>query len=134
MESLTLSATIPSTPEQVFDAWVHPELHAQMTGGAANGETGPGGKFTAWDGYITGQFLELERPGRIVMAWRTLDFPKGAPDSRVEISLSAQGEGEALATALTLSHTQIPKGQADQYRGGWAQFYFDPMVAHFSKG
>ena len=133
MDSLELNATIPTSAENVFDAWVHPEKHAEMTGGAANGETRPGGKFSAWDGYISGEFLELERPTRIVMAWRTIDFPTGAPPSRVEVRLSAVGEGEAQSTELTLSHTAIPVGQGDQYRGGWSQFYFNPMIAHFSK-
>ena len=128
MESLELSAHIPASPERVYEAWIHPERHAAMTGGAANGESGEGGAFTAWDGYITGRFLELSPPGRIVMAWRTAEFPEDAPHSRVEIGLVAEGEG----TRLTLSHTDIPKGQGERYRTGWDNFYFQPMIRHFT--
>lgn len=127
MESLELSAHVPTTPDRVFEAWVHPERHAAMTGGAANGESHEGGHFTAWDGYITGRFTELVPPQRIVMDWRTAEFPSDAPFSRVEITLAAEGEG----TRLTLVHTNIPRGQGDQYRNGWDHFYFQPMIRHF---
>lgn len=128
MESLELTAHVPAAPAQVFEAWVHPERHAAMTGGAANGESHAGGGFTAWDGYISGQFLELSPGERILMSWRTAEFPEGAPHSRVEILLVPDGEG----TRLTLRHTDIPDGQGDRYKDGWSHFYFEPMAAHFA--
>jgi activator of HSP90 ATPase len=62
-----------------------------------------------------------------VQAWRTTEFPKGSPDSRVEIILETIDGG----TKLTLLHSNIPEGQADDYKKGWQEFYFDPMKEYF---
>lgn len=127
MESLHLKVHVPASCAQIFDAWIHPERHATMTGGGATGGSAPGSAFTAWDGYISGVFRELDRPGRIAMDWRTAEFPANAPHSKVVIRLTPAAGG----TSLDLEHTDIPDGQADRYREGWAHFYFEPMKKHF---
>lgn len=121
-----LTVTIPATPAEIYKAWLTGKGHSSMTGSAA---TVRGKRFTAWDGYITGRTLELEPERRIVQAWRTSEFPADAPDSRLEISLQEAKRG----TKLTLTHTEIPPGQADSYKQGWDDFYFKPMKEYFSK-
>lgn len=129
MESFTLTAIIPATPEQIYTAWLSSEGHSQMTGSRAEVEAGTGGAFNAWDGYIWGKTLELEPYRRIVQAWRTSEFPEDSPDSHVEILLESISEG----TKITLIHTNIPDGQAEGYQEGWQDFYFTPMRAYFSR-
>lgn len=127
MSKFEVKATFKTSPEELYDAWLDGEAHADMTGAAATGEAREGAPFTAWDGYISGTNLEL-RPGeRIVQAWRTTEFPEGAPDSRVEITLTATATG----TQLRLAHSEIPEGQADNYKQGWKDYYFAPMKEHF---
>jgi activator of HSP90 ATPase len=128
MESFTLSAIIPATPKQIFEAWLSSEGHSRMTGSQAKVQSGIGGTFTAWDGYIWGKTLELEPYRRIIQAWRTSEFPADSPDSRVEIRLEETEAG----TKITLVHTNIPDGQAKSYKKGWEDFYFTPMQAYFS--
>jgi activator of HSP90 ATPase len=129
MESFTLSANIPATPEQIYEAWLSSEGHSQMTGSPAEVQGRSGGSFKAWDGYIWGKTLELESYHRIVQAWRTSEFPEESPDSRVEILF----EGSNGETKITLIHTDIPEGQGESYKQGWEDFYFTPMRAYFSK-
>ena len=86
-----------------------------------------GGAFTAWDGYIFGKTLEIESPRRIVQAWRTSEFPEGAPDSRVDILFEEVKDG----TKLTLVHSDMPEDQVESYRQGWEDFYFKPMKEYF---
>ncbi len=124
-----LTAELPTTPEKVFKAWLSSDGHSAMTGSPAKVEPRVGGKFSAWDGYITGSTLELEPYARIVQAWRTGEFKESDPDSRLEISLEASKKG----TRLTLSHSDIPAGQADSYRAGWEEWYFTPMQEYFGK-
>lgn len=100
-----------------------------MTGSPAKVDGRVGGRFSAWDGYISGSTLELEPDRRIVQAWRTSEFPDEAPDSRVEIVL----EETAGGTKVTLSHRDMPEDQVDSYRQGWEDFYFQPMRAYFGK-
>ena len=100
-----------------------------MTGSPAKVDGKIGGKFTAWDGYIFGSTLALELDSQIVQAWRTSEFADDDPDSLVELFLKETKGG----TKLTLTHSQIPEGQADSYRQGWEDFYFKPMKAYFGK-
>lgn len=99
-----------------------------MTGSAAKVQARVGGRFSAWDGYITGKTLELQAHTRIVQAWRTGEFAERDPDSRVEIVL----ENVEGGTTLILTHSGIPDGQAENYQTGWEEWYFAPMREYFS--
>ena len=128
-ESLNMSTLIQAEPERVYRAWMDSAQHAAFTGSAAEIDNRVGGRFTAWDGYIQGETLALEPFDRIVQSWRTTEFPELSPDSRLEISFTAENGG----TRLTLVHTNIPDGQGEGYRGGWEDYYFTPLVEYFSR-
>ena len=126
----TLTATVPATPQEIYDAWLDAGAHAAMTGGAVTeASTEVGGAFDAWNGYIHGTNVVLEPGRRIVQAWRTTRFADDDPDSRIEIVLEPVEGG----TLLTLNHTGVPDGH-DGYRdGGWENNYFTPMRAYFGR-
>lgn len=98
-----------------------------MTGARAAVDAVIGGKFTAWDDYITGMLLQLDPGRRIVQTWRTTEFPDAAPDSRLEILFEAEGDG----TRITLIHSDIPAGDGGKYEDGWIDYYFEPMQRWF---
>ena len=125
----TISAVIPASASKIYKAWLTSKGHTAMTGSPAKVSGKVGGKFSAWDGYIFGKTLELEPDQRIVQAWRTSEFPDDAPDSRLEVVLVEVKGG----TKVTLTHSDMPKGQADSYRQGWEDFYFKPMKEYFGK-
>ncbi len=125
----TISTVLPATPEQVFRAWLSSEGHSAMTGSPARIEPRVGGSFTAWDGYITGKTTHLKPYTRIVQDWRTTEFPADCADSQIEIVLEPVKGG----TKLTLTHTNIPEGQAESYESGWDESYFQPMKEYFKK-
>lgn len=119
----SLTVMIDAKAEKIYQAYLSSEGHAAMTGSPAKVDGTVDGDFSAWDGYIQGMFLELEKNKRILQAWRSAEFPAEAEDSLVEILLEDQ-HGKTL---LTLKHSNIPKGQADGYKQGWEDFYFKPM-------
>lgn len=122
-----LTDFFPVQPGQIYKAWLSSAGHAAMTSSPAQVDGNPGGKFTAWDGYISGTTLQLVPDKHIIQAWRTSEFPDEAPDSRLEILLEEVEGG----TKLTLIHTDMPEDQADSYRQGWEDFYFKPMRQYF---
>ena len=128
-DSFEISTMLMAPAHRVYEAWLSSDEHAAMTGGAAQIDRTVGGKFSAWDGYITGTTLELEPSRRIVQSWRTVEFPTGAPDSRLEIVLDDTADG----TRLTLKHSDIPAGQGSTYESGWVDNYFEPMKDYFSE-
>ena len=107
LESLTVSALLPATPERIYQAWLDAAEHSAFTGGAATVEPGIGGRHTAWDGYITGKTVELIPGRRIVQSWRTTEFAGDDPDSTITVELKPAKTG----TQLTLTHSGVPDGQ-----------------------
>ncbi len=128
-DSFEISTMLTASAQQVYEAWLSSAEHGAMTGGAARIDPNIGGKFSAWDGYISGTTLELEPYRRIVQSWRTVEFPAEAPDSRLEILLEESADG----TRLTLRHSEIPAGQGSSYESGWVDNYFDPMKDYFTQ-
>jgi hypothetical protein len=121
--------TVPTAPTTLYLAWLDSEQHSAMTGGAAKIEGTVGSKFSAWNNYITGKLITLDLGRRIIMSWRTTDFPRDAADSRVEVQFEALGGN----TRITILHTDIPEGQGEQYKKGWVDNYVNPMRTFFSK-
>lgn len=126
-ESIKTSATIGASPQRIYDAWMSAHEHALFTGSAATMDARVGGKFSAWDGYAEGENLVLEPGKLIVQAWRSSDFPKNASHSRLEVRLEKCEGG----TKVTLVHSDIPAGQAAEYKRGWIVYYFTPMKTYF---
>jgi len=121
-----VSAVIPASPQDVYDAWLTSDAHTRMTGGAARVSSEVGGTFEAWDGYIEGKNLELGPGLRIVQAWRTTQFESKEPDSQIEVLFEPEGEG----TLVKLRHTKLPAHGAT-YEQGWIDHYFEPMKRYF---
>lgn len=128
-EAIRVSTAIPVAPTTLYFAWIDSAQHSAMTGKNAKLDPSVGSKFSAADGYITGKLVTLDLGRRIIMSWRTSDFPRDAHDSRVEVHFEGLGSG----TRVTVLHTEIPEGQGEKYRGTWMDTYFSPMRNHFSK-
>ena len=122
-----VTALLPATPHEIYQAWLSSDGHSKMTGSSATISPDIGGEFSAWDGYIMGRNLELEKDKRIVQSWRTTEFNADEPDSHIEITLQAVGN----QTKLTLRHTELPP-HGGQYEQGWVESYFDPMKDYFA--
>lgn len=124
-ENISLSDIIPASPERVYTAWLDAEQHGAMTGSHATDEGD--GRFTAWDGYISGRTVSAVPHTKIVQAWRTTEFPADVPDSVLTLQFEAVEGG----TKVSISHENLPDGQGDSYAKGWDEFYFTPMKRHF---
>jgi len=128
MESIQVSCILPVDPSTIYRDWMSSKGHTLFTGGTAKIDPMPGGKFSAWDGYIWGENLELEIGKRIVQTWTTSNFPDGAAPSKIEVKFDVDPEG----CKITLIHTNIPDGQGKEYELGWQEHYFLPMLDYYS--
>ncbi len=127
--TITQKVVIPASPEEVYDAYMDPKKHSAFTGAEATCDPRVGGEFTAWDGYITGKNLELEKGRRIVQEWSTSEWPEDYPPSRLELTFSEVKGG----TELTMVHSDVPGSQAEDYRQGWIDDYWDLLKEYFKK-
>ena len=128
--TITQKVIIPkATPKQVYDAYVDSKKHSEFTDSKATGKPVVGGKFTAWDGYISGKFLELEDGKRVVQEWTSTDFPEDYPPSKLELTFCEVPKG----TEILMVHSNVPKDQEDDTTDGWTEFYWEPLKKYFSK-
>jgi activator of HSP90 ATPase len=88
-----------------------------------------GEEFTAWEGYISGKYLELEKGKRIVQEWINTDWPEGLPPSKFELTFKATKEG----TEISMVQSNIPADQEKELLDGWTEFYWNPLKEYFSK-
>ena len=115
-----LSASIPAEPSDVYDAWLSSERHSAMTGGSATIDPVVGGRYVAWDGFITGETIVLEPRRRVVQTWRTTKFTDADVDSQIDVRFEPEGGG----TRLTVRHSAVPADDRGYEEGGWERSYF----------
>ncbi|HMW39857.1 MAG: SRPBCC domain-containing protein [Saprospiraceae bacterium] len=124
-----IEAKFNVSPEVIYKAWLNSKSHSAMTGAPASINDKPGSKFSAWDGYIEGENIELEKNRRIMQSWRTSDFDHHQDDSLLEIELLPMNDG---GTKLILRHSNLEDHDM-QYKKGWKDNYFEPMKKYFAK-
>jgi activator of HSP90 ATPase len=121
------SNIIPADPERVYEAFTNARIHSEFTGSKATCDPTVGGRFTAWDGYISGKNVELEKGKKIVQEWKTTEWPKGYGPSKLELILKKVKNG----TEITMIHSNVPEEQASELAEGWNQFYWTPLKDYF---
>src|SRR5262245_23616621 len=104
VKTLTQKIVVPAAPEEVYEAFVNASKHAAFTESPATGSGRVGGKFTAWDGYISGVNRELVKGKRIVQDWKTSEWPEGAGPSTLELTFGAVKGG----TEICMIHSNVP--------------------------
>ncbi|HUK84687.1 MAG TPA: SRPBCC domain-containing protein [Candidatus Acidoferrum sp.] len=129
VKTIKQKVVIPASPQEVYDAYVDPKKHSAFTGSKATGKAVVGGKFTAWDDYIFGKYLELENGKRVVQEWTSTDFPKGYGPSKLELCFNKVAGG----TEIVMVHSNVPEEQADDTADGWTEWYWDPLKKYFSE-
>lgn len=128
MDSIKLTCDFPVSADTLYTMWLDSEQHSAFTGGLAAIENKEHSRYTTWGGYITGRLLELEFGKRILMTWRTTEFPDGVEDSTLEITFQNTETG----CELHLNQWDIPDGQGSKYEDGWKDYYFNPMTEYFA--
>jgi uncharacterized protein YndB with AHSA1/START domain len=116
-----------ASPERVFDAWLDPALarrfaFATPTGEMIKAEVDPrvGGKFNFTDrrpdmGDVAhvGEYLEIDRPRRLVFTFGVPQFDPGL--TKVTVEITPAGDG----CELVLTHEGVLEAYAEGTPKGW---------------
>lgn len=117
----------PASPLRVYECYLDEDEHADFTGSDVEIDADEGGSFTAYDGYITGEIVELEMGALIVQTWRAEEEDWPADHfSEVRMVLLEHPDG----CLMKLTHKGIPATQYDAIAKGWIEFYWEPMEEH----
>jgi activator of HSP90 ATPase len=79
-----------------------------------------GGKFELFGGNVSGEYLELDEPKRIVQSWRLDQWPQGHY-SRLEINFD-QNDVDNV-TVMRVAWSGVPIGQEDVTKRNWGEYY-----------
>jgi activator of HSP90 ATPase len=130
VDKFKVSVKLNCTAKEVFTGWLNEKIHSEFTGGAkATVSANEGGKFTAWDGYISGTNSEIFPYKKIIQKWRTTEFSPEDEDSIIEIFFTFK-EGSTL---VSITHTNLPDGTGEKYKKGWKDHYFTFMKRYYEK-
>ena len=123
-DAVVHEVVLPVPAERAFEMFTDPRLLVRWIGISADLEPRPGGgfRFEITPGqFCEGQFVIVERPGRLVFTWGWTDPGFGLPpgSSRVEVTLTPEG---ANRTRLRLVHDGLPGDLGLLHDDGWSRF------------
>jgi uncharacterized protein YndB with AHSA1/START domain len=126
--SALVRCLLPAPPDVVYDEWLDPDAFAdwmcprpaRCRGIKSDPRVGgrlridieeEGAEF-----YVTGEYLVLDRPGRLSFTWSCSTWPDPGVRSVVTVLLEPREHSQTL---MTIRHTLLPAGLADQHERGW---------------
>ena len=130
MNQILISSTFDTNAAFLYKFFLDSKLHTEVTESKAIINNKIGGRFTAWDGYIKGEIVSLEKNKKIVQKWRTTEFNKNDKDSVLEITIE---EIDKNKSNLILKHSGIPEGTEEEYKNGWKEYYIKPLKEFIKK-
>ena len=128
-KTVILAATLPASPDRLFDMYLDAKEHAAFTGAPVTIEPRAGAEFRAYDGQIWGTILYIQPKRLIVQAWRSVNFPHDAADSVLVLSFWPEKDG----ARVELVHANVPEEDFAGISQGWTKFYFDPWRDHLGR-
>jgi activator of HSP90 ATPase len=127
MKTRTIRQTVffKASPHDVFETLMDSRKHAKFTGGKCTIVRKVGGKINIYDGYITGENVELVQDKKIVQLWKPDEGDCWPSDhfSKATFALKAEKRG----TRLTFTQSGVPVECGDRFDIGWSEHYWEPM-------
>jgi uncharacterized protein YndB with AHSA1/START domain len=126
--AVTVRRVLPAPPDVVYDEWLDPAGLAEWmcprparavkvslepsVGGVLRIDIEDRGSSL----YVTGRYLELDRPRRLRFTWSSSGWTDPTVQSVVTVTLDRHGADE---TMMTIEHEQLPPDQVDSHGNGW---------------
>jgi uncharacterized protein YndB with AHSA1/START domain len=127
--TIHIAAYLQFPPDKVFDMYLNPKTHAEITGGPVTIGPKAGAKFRAFDGMLTGTILQVIPKRLIVQSWRGSKWKKSDIDSTLILSFWPERRG----TRVELIHVNVPEHDFADISNGWEIYYFKPWREYVDK-
>lgn len=120
--TVTDSEEFRTTAAELYTTFTDPARLAAFTRSPPKRFDGakPGGEFELFGGNVSGKYLELEEPRRIVQSWRLDQWPKGHY-SRLQIDFDQNDVDHT--TVMRVSWSGVPVGQEEVTKRNWGEYY-----------
>lgn len=120
MKRIYKEYVIKGKVQDVWKALVNPELIEKWSGAPATMSDKQGDEFKLWQGDMHGTNTKVVENERLEQDWYGGQWKEA---SKVVFQLEQKGE----KTILTLTHTQLPKDEIDNFSHGWDEYYLNPI-------
>ncbi|RMZ91638.1 hypothetical protein DV736_g1135, partial [Chaetothyriales sp. CBS 134916] len=135
VNTTTVTATdeFRTTAEELYQTFTDPQRLAAFTRAPPKVFEGakPGAKFAIFDGNVTGQFVTLDPPTKIVQKWRLAQWPNDHY-SKQEIVFD-QNDVDRV-TNMRVTWTGVPVGQEEVVQRNWEGYYVRSIKQTFGFG
>ena len=121
--NVTIAASLPASPDYLYDMYLDPDAHAAFTGAPVTIEARPGAPFSAFEGMLSGTILHLQPKRLIVQSWRSGNWPEDAVDSVLVLTFHPARANE---TRIELNHINVPLEDYAGVSEGWQKYYWGP--------
>lgn len=128
MDTVTVCvvATLPGSAREVFRALTDPDRHGEFTGAESRIDASPGGRFSYFDGGVSGVFEELEQDRRIVQELRAATWPEG---HHARVTQELIPTEAAHRTHVEVVEEGVPADVLGEVIDGW-KAYWEALARH----
>lgn len=131
--TVTASDEFRTTAEELYMTFTDPERIAAFTRGAPRQFDGAhiGGRFSIFDGNVTGEYVSLDSPTHVVQKWRLAQWPEGHYSTQ-EIWFDQNNIDRV--TMMRVTWTGVPIGQEEVVQRNWDGYYVRSIKQTFGFG
>ncbi len=130
IEDILIVESIRSSLVDVFRAMTVSKVIDDWGGGPARVQPRVNGKYSLWDGEMSGLIKEIDFPHRLSYTLREASWDSSQLDSLVAWELEEGPRG----TRLTLRHSGLPTRRIREiHNEGWGEYYLGPLKAYLEK-
>ena len=126
--NVIIAASLPATPDKLFDMYLDAEAHAAFTGFPVTIAARAGAPFRAFNDMLSGTMLHVEPKRLIVQTWRSANWPAMAIDSVLTLSFWPEKDG----ARIELVHANVPEEDFTGVSQGWEKYYWTPWRAYLA--
>lgn len=127
--TIQLAASLPASPDRLFDMYLDPVEHSGFTGSAVTISAHPGAPFRAFDDVLTGTILQVVPKRLIVQSWRSPHWGPLDLDSTLILTFWPEGDGGRIE----LVHVNVVDDDFAGVSHGWEKFYWSPWRAYLTR-
>ena len=127
--NIIIAASLPASPDHLFDMYLDPQLHAAFTSAPVTIAARAGAPFRAFDGALSGTILHVEPKRLIVQTWRSTHFLPSSMDSVLVLSFYPEPAGGRIE----LVHVNVADEDFAGVSHGWEKYYWTPWRAYLTR-
>lgn len=127
--TIQIAASLPASPEQLFDMYLDPHEHAAFTGMPVTVAAVPGSLFSAFNGVITGTILQVVAKRLIVQSWRSPYWGATDLDSTLVLCFVSENDG----ARIELTQANVVDADFAGVSQGWEKYYWAPWRAYLER-